>query len=38
MDDGLAFLSGVLAGVSMAFLAIFRTVAQVHAGMERRVR
>jgi hypothetical protein len=36
VDDGLAFLSGVVTGVALAFLAIFRTIAQVHAG--RRVR
>jgi len=32
------FLIGVLAGVVLAFLAIFRMIAQMHDGMERRVR
>jgi hypothetical protein len=32
------FLCGVLAGVVLAFLAIFRMMADMHANMERRVR
>jgi hypothetical protein len=31
-------LCGVLAGIVLAFLAVFRMIAQMHAGRERRVR
>jgi hypothetical protein len=38
VDEGLTLICGVLAGVVLAFLAIFRMIAQMHACNERRVR
>ena len=38
MDKGIMFLIGTLAGVVLAFLAIFRMITQMHADSELRVR
>lgn len=38
MDEGLMFLFGMLTGIVLAFIAIFRMIAGMHETMERRVR
>jgi uncharacterized protein (DUF2062 family) len=38
VDEGLMFLCGVLTGVVLAFLAIFRMIATMHESRERRVQ
>jgi hypothetical protein len=38
VDEGLTFICGVLVGVVLAFLAIFRMIAEMHADSERLVR
>ena len=38
VDEGLMFLFGVVTGTVLAFAAIFRMVAGMHADRERRVR
>jgi hypothetical protein len=38
MEEGLTFLFGVLTGIVLAFIALFRMVIGVLRMMERRVR
>ena len=38
MEEGLAFLFGVLTGIVLAFITLFRMVIGVLRMMERRVR
>jgi hypothetical protein len=38
MEEGLAFLFGVLTGIVLAFIALFRTIVGMYQTMERRVR
>jgi hypothetical protein len=38
MEEGLAFLFGVLTGIVLAFIALFRMIIGVLRMMERRVR